>query len=477
MGGKKKPDVKLLYGTLMADTTVVPECEEESRMLSFMGKDADGREAMFDMSEKMCSKHILLIGSIGTGKTNTFYHIIEYMDANMTQDDVMLIFDTKGDFYSDFYLDGADYIIGNSSMFLDKTSYWNIFREIEHGGVLIEEKKLLAKEMAKSLFENRKNTSQPFFSSAATDLFAKVLIGTMRRELWDLPEYIQLEERLMRDRNDIDAVRKQHLLFEKNVGRLNNRFLTKEIFFKWDGKDYIELLDEFEEFRSAKTYIGDGSSNQALGVFGELNSMVNDYFVGIFGDYRPGRDVSLRELIHNKDGKKIFIEYDLSIGQVLAPIYSLLIDLGLKEALGRERTEGNTFLIIDEYSQLPVIHHMTDAVNFGRSLGIKLVAGIQTIKQLEDIYGETGGQVIASGFSNVFAFRMTDEPSRKYVSELFGKNYVSISYWDESGKEQVAEREGNTVEDWDTRSLPIGMAVIGLTGYPPFLFRFKEFET
>ena len=205
--------------------------------------------------------------------------------------------------------------------------------------------------------------------------------------------------------------------------------------------------------------------------------MVNDYFVGIFGDYRPGRDVSLRELIHNKDGKKIFIEYDLSIGQVLAPIYSLLIDLGLKEALGRERTEGNTFLIIAEYSQLPVIHHMTDAVNFGRSLGIKLVAGIQTIKQLEDIYGETGGQVIASGFSNVFAFRMTDEPSRKYVSELFGKNYVSISYWDESGKEQVAEREGNTVEDWDTRSLPIGMAVIGLTGYPPFLFRFKEFET
>lgn len=464
----------LFWGNILADTVTTPKVDDESRLLTFFSSNKEPAQ-VFDMSKKMCSKHVLMIGGIGSGKTNTFNHIIDDLDASLTDDDVILIFDTKGDFYSLFYEEQYDYVVGNSYQFLSNTLYWNVFREIEYGGVLRNEKELMAKEIAKVLFENRKNSTQPFFSSAATDLFAKVLIGHIRKELWELPEYRILEKKLEIDRNDVSCIKQQRRLFEAHVQKLNNKYLVRNIFHSWEGKDYLQLLDSIEEFKSAKTYIGDGTSNQALGVFGELNSMINDYFIGVFAEYAPGRDVSMRELIHNKGGKKIFIEYDLSIGEVLSPIYTLLIDLGLKEALGRTRSEGNTYLVIDEFKLLPKLSHIDDALNFGRSLGIKVFAGIQSIKQLEDIYGETRGNVIASGFSNIFAFRMTDEASRKYVSDLFGKNYLSLTYWNNSGEEKETEREGNTVEDWNLLNLKIGQAIIGISGYVPFKFQFSEY--
>lgn len=464
----------LFWGDMLSDRVTIPRVDDDSRLLSFHSSQEDPIQ-IFDMSRKMCSKHILMIGGIGSGKTNTFNHIIDDLDANLTRDDIILIFDTKGDFYSLFYEGRNDCVIGNSPQFLSNTLYWNVFREIEYGGILRSEKELMAKEIAKILFENRKNSTQPFFSSAATDLFAKVLIGHMRKELWELPEYRILEKKLEINRNDAVAVKQQKSLFEAHAKKLNNKYLVNSIFHKWEGKDYLKLLNSIEEFKSAKTYIGDGTSNQALGVFGELNSMINDYFIGVFADYSPGRDTSMRELIHNKGGKKVFIEYDLGIGEVLSPVYTLLIDLGLKEALGRTRSSGNIYLVIDEFKLLPKLSHIDDALNFGRSLGIKVFAGIQSIKQLEDIYGETRGKVIASGFSTVFAFHMTDEASRKYVSDLFGKNFLSLKYWNRSGKEKETEREGHTVEDWNLLNLRIGQAVIGVSGFIPFKFQFSEY--
>ena len=434
-----------------------------------------------DISESQLSKHIMLIGAIGTGKTNCFYFLIQNLDMRMTASDIMILFDTKGDFYEKFYKNNVDYLIGNSWEFRDKTSYWNIFREIEYGGRTRAEKELTAKEIAKSLFEDRKNSSQPFFTIAACDIFGKLLLYKMR-QFWNLPEYRELEQELERETTDSEKVmsltQRQRELFDAHAHELNNKVLTEDILQKYEIKDYREMLESKEnpDFKSALSYIGDGKSNQALGVLGEMNSMASDYFIGVFAQYAPGRDISMREIIRNKGGRKLYIEYDLSVGQALCSIYRLLVDLGLKEALGRQRSEGNVYLIIDEFKLLPKLSHIDDALNFGRSLGIKAAVGIQNIRQLEDVYGETKGQVIAAGFSNIFAFRMTDGPSRQYISELFGRNYLSIGHWDEVDRYHPDNlREGHTVEDWQLMELEVGEAVVGLSGLKPFYFSFEEY--
>ncbi len=481
MCAKINVEPNIFWGEMLSKEVTVPVCQG-TPALSFISADPFVGNKILDFTKTMLSKHLLLIGGIGSGKTNTVNHILSFLENDLTLDDVMVIFDTKGDFYQLFYDEAMDCVIGNSEMFMDVTKYWNIFREIEFGGRQRKEKELMAKEIAKSFFENRKNNSQPFFTSAATDLFAKVLIGLMREHLWNTPEYKALETaggRLCGNKEkQNEIIEKQRKLFSEKAYLLNNRYLVEEVLQQWTADDFLNMLGQpwNKDFRSVKTYIGNGTSNQALGVLGELNSMVNDYFIGIFADYKEGQDVSMRELIHNKGGKKIFIEYDLSIGQVLTPVYTLLIDLAMKEALGRTRSEGNVYFVIDEFKLLPKSVYTDDALNFGRSLGVKVIAGIQNIKQLEDVYGETRGQVIAAGFSNIFAFRMTDEASRKYVSDLFGKNYLSIRYRNSSGNYVETEKEGYTVEDWNLMNLKVGEAVVGINGYTPFLFQFEEYQ-
>ena len=211
-------------------------------------------------------------------------------------------------------------------------------------------------------------------------------------------------------------------------------------------------------------------------MFGELNNMLSEYFIGILAEHRPDRSISMRRAVRAKGGKAIFVEYDLSVGETLTPVYRLLIDQALKEALGRTENTGSVFLIADEFKLLPKLQHIDDALNFGRGLGVRVMAGIQSIDQLYDIYGKEKGTVIASGFGSIFAFHTNDASSRDYITKRFGTNIMVYEYNNLQKNSIVAnERDGNTVEEWDQLNLGLGQAVIGLGYEAPFLFKFDRY--
>ena len=85
----------------------------------------------------------------------------------------------------------------------------------------------------------------------------------------------------------------------------------------------------------------------------------------------------MRNAVRGKGGRAIFVEYDLAVGETLAPVYRLLIDQALKEALSRNENTGQVYVIADEFKLLPKLQHIDDALNFGRGLGVRVVAGIQ----------------------------------------------------------------------------------------------------
>lgn len=237
-------------------------------------------------------------------------------------------------------------------------------------------------------------------------------------------------------------------------------------------KDFTNLSNAFEDFKRISSYIGDGKSNQALGVLAEIHVMLQDTFIGIFGE---AGNFSIRDFVRNKGGKTLFLEYDLAIGETLSPLYSLLLDLALKEALGQiEGQKGNTYIVLDELKLLPNIMHLDDAVNFGRSKGVKILAGLQSMTQIHDMYGEDKGEAILAGFSSVFAFRPNDHKTREYVQSRFGQNMVSEMF-DANEKAITERRQGNTVEDWELSKLRVGEAIVGLDGAPPFRFFFDEY--
>ena len=403
-----------------------------------------GKPSAFALGADTLSKHTLFIGGTGCGKTTLFYHFVSQIKRAMTNDDVMIIFDSKGDFYSKFYDPKADLVIGNSKQYLKQSAHWNIYKEVLADGWNERDFIMNTQEICKSFFHERtQNTTNAFFPNAARDLLAAIIISFIRAGI-------------------ADETRKRKYFYNNEL----KMFLDLS-----DRQMLINFLKTRPDTAAIISYIANDSP-QSQGVISEMYSIVREILVGVFAERGA---FSMREFVRKKGNKTLFIEYDLSIGSTLTPVYRLMFDLALKEALGRNKAQGNVYLICDEFKLLPHLRHIDDGVNFGRSLGVKVFAGIQSIEQLYEIYGQSRGRNIAAGFSSVYAFRSNDTATRNFVTGLFGKNIVLEQYQRLDNQMVEEKRNGQTVEDWDMNSLKIGEAIVGLPFAQPFRFHFDMY--
>lgn len=427
---------EVVYGGLLENNYPVPDLPKS---VIHVPGEFHGKKSSFGLTEEILSKHILLVGGTGCGKTNLFYHMVSQIKANLTVNDVVLIFDSKGDFYSKFFSPG-DIVIGNSKQYRKASERWCIYEEIIADGKDTVSVFQNTQEICKSLFAElvEKNSSNPFFPIAARDLLASIIIALIKNGV--VPNNEDLKE----------------FIDSSTVEKLRN------------------LLEQHDDLASVASYIGGKAGSQAQGVLSEMYSVTRDVLTGVFAD---AGDFSMRKFIRNKGGKIAFIEYDLAIGDVLSPIYTLLFDLALKEALGRTASQGNVYLIVDELKLLPNLRHLEDGINFGRSLGVKILAGLQSIDQLNANYNnETKAKNAVSGFSSVFAFHQNDYSTREYISQLMGKNMILESYSEANGSNHYEKREGYVVEDWDLTNLSVGEAIVSLPSAAPFPFKFELYK-
>jgi len=439
-----KPTTRLLYGNSVLHSKP-PALSSTSRGTKInLTSSQVGTPVNFVVNEDILSKHTMLIGGTGSGKTTLFYHFVSQIKRNMTADDVMIIFDSKGDFYSKFYDPATDQVVGNSKQYSEKSEHWNIYKEILADGWEERDFTINAQEICKSFFEERtKNTTNAFFPNAARDLLSAIVIAFIREGIKD------------------SSVKKEFFYNSK----------LKEFLDMSDTQILIDLLADSPDANAILSYIS-GENAQSQGVLAEMYSVIREIFIGVFADKGV---FSIRDFVRSKGKKTLFIEYDLSIGSMLTPVYRLMFDLALKEALGRNKSQGNVYLICDEFKLLPHLRHIDDGVNFGRSLGVKVFAGIQSIEQLYEIYGPSRGRNIAAGFSSVYAFRSNDTATRDFVSGLFGKNIILERYQRADNQIVEEKRNGQTVEDWDLNSLKVGEAIVGLPFSTPFRFHFDMY--
>lgn len=399
-----------------------------------------GNPGVWAIDEGLLSRHMLMLGAIGAGKSNATYHLIQRLRSSMTKDDVMFIFDTKGDYYNQFFRRG-DIVISNDERATDgvKPNYWNLFTEVTADDRYLEN----TVEICKSIFaEKLERSSQPFFPNAAKDLLRALIM------------YIVRNKALFPDGGD--------------NAMLLDALQTVE------PRAFVDLLKSSKDTKAMVPYIEDPSSGQTQGVLSELQQGTTDVLIGNFA--KKGT-LSMRDIVRKKGGKVVFVEYDLSIGSVLGPIYQLLFDLAIKEALSRRKNEGNVYFIIDEFRLLPKLTHIDDGVNFGRSLGAKFIIGVQNVEQVFHVYGEELARSMLSGFSTTVSFRLNDYKSREFVKNLAGNNGRVTTY--ESGNKMKGAveqfRDTTVIQDYDVNSLRIGEALILRNGNPPFRFRFREF--
>ena len=429
----------LFEGNQIADAITY---RDDSARFALPGTSRAGQRIMWPIGDEMLSRHMLLMGGIGTGKSNTFYQIIKQLRASMNANDVMVIFDTKGDYHQQFYRPG-DIVISNDNRACGPSGkdYWNIFNE-----VMIDERlEENVLEICKTLFsEKLEKTTQPFFPNAAKDLLYALII------------YLCREKRFQ--------------------SKCNNRSL-KDYLDSFDPQLMYDILKNggHSDLQAMRFYIQDPSSPQTQGVVSELQQAVREVFMGNFAQKGT---LSMRDIIRRKGGQVVFVEYDLGIGAMLTPIYRLLFDLAIKQALCRTSNEGNVFFLIDEFRLMPLLQHIDDGVNFGRSLGAKFILGVQNVEQVEHAYGRELARGILSGFATTVCFRMNDGGSRNYFRDLLGKNVSQFTFMSSVQNRGVVEqiREANVAEDWDITGLGLGEAIVNYAEHMPFRMKFDRFK-
>ena len=389
--------------------------------------------------DAMLGKHVLFLGGIGTGKTVGMSALVKSIRAGMTADDAMVFFDTKGDYYEAFRRDGDAVVAAVADDRYQGTVSWNLFEEFQdlpHGRAVDDEILELCHGLFASLVDDAGDNA--YFAHAARDVFVALVTAMFR-------------ESARRSNEDIRMI----------VGGMS---VT----------EMHELLDKPEnaDLRGAKRYVAKEGSNSAMATIAFMQQVIQESFRSSFG--RKG-DFSIRRFLRGKGGRALFLEYDIAAGTMLAPVFKTMLDLAMKEAMSRSRAAGRVFFVLDEFALLPELTHLSNGLNFGRSLGLRFVVGTQNIKQVEEMYGDKMAASVLSGFGTVFAFRLYDGSSREFVRDRFGHNRKLTRFDSAVRSKGITEEvsDGYVVEDWDLSSLPVGTCIAAIPDSPPVRFMFR----
>ena len=443
---------RALFGHNIRDNPVPEETADRRRGPFAVFQDPVSGKVI-GLNKESLSLGCLAVAAPGGGKTNLFDMILSRLVTDMDNQDVIIIFDTKGDYLAEFgsrIPEEERVVIGSGWEYRKLTSYHNIFAEIMPRGVdgklvYTPDSDVDTLEIAELFFQQMHSETQPVFPAMAEQIVAGIIIYFMRR------------------------------YWREDQSRLNNQELIH--FFQSGTTEELKAVfeeDYMEDYKSCISYIS-GKGTQTQGVNSYIGAILRKMFIGPFAMADPAREFSMMHILTGSKRTVVFIEYDLKRGNALAPMYGILIDQALKNALGgRGDTRKNVYLLLDEWALLPKLKYAADSLSFGRSQGVKVMAGIQNISAIEDLYGEAGARNILAGFQNIFAFRITDYHTRRFLVERLGENYQNISFSAQNESANI-QYTGHTLEEWDLMELELGQAAVVLAGEAPFLFRFPRY--
>ncbi len=355
---------------------------------------------------------IMVVGAPGSGKTEWIKQIV-YQLPNR-DDYAWIIFDPKGDYLEEFGNKDKDIVLA-----VEGGNYaWNLFWEIDIDDP--EDPVQMArmiddiKEIASELLSDEGMQEKYWIDTARQIFFAVVYI--MMRESIEM--YLAALEDYENGRTKDKPEFRDFLPTNQDlVNYLNSA----------DIRTTYEKLKEYKEVRGIAEHINPESEKQAVGVWSVLQTNIEKLFIGSFGRSAEYKQMSIREYIADPKGRKLFIEYDVSHGNILGPVYRVLIDRAIKYSFARENKYGkdgkirNKYFLIDEFQNVPKLNLYQNLVNYGRSFHLTSVIGIQSLAQVDVAYKKELTEAVVAGHGYVFSFRAWDDRTSKFILERIGK--------------------------------------------------------
>lgn len=353
--------------------------------------------------------HILTVGSTGSGKSVLLRQLVF---TAMLRGDRMIITDPNGDMLSKFWQE-RDVIL---NPYDDRSKGWSFFNEIRDDYDF--------QRYALSIVPRGKTAEAEEWAG-----YARLLLRETARKLYSFgnPSVYDL--------------------------------------FKWTT---IVSPEELKEFLT-------GTDAESLFV-GAQKALASARF--ILADKLPEHknmptgNFSLRKWLEDNNGGNLYITWREDDAVSLRPLISAWVDVLCTSILSLpEDKNRHMWLVLDELASLEKLPSLIDALTKGRKAGLRLVAGLQSTAQLDDIYGREEAQVLRACFRSlvVLGGAKTDSKTCLEMSKSLGEHEVEREKHSESSGSKESSSNKSTENVKESVVMPEEIASLDdLTGYVAF---------
>ena len=340
--------------------------------------------AMRNLPITEATKHLMVCGAIGSGKTVTIQLFLQSIAPRFQRTrrspEQLILFDAKGDGVQLLKAIGLDPATTNFWILNPadpNSAVWNIAEAVQRPA--------LARHFAALLVPEERHTTAPYFTDGARELVYAVLLGMyivagVEWTFRDLLCALESQERIM-------AVASQ----DKRGAVLAKRILTDD--------------------------------RHAAGILSTIGTKLGQFEqVAALWDARGPKAprFSIPEFL--KQPGVLVLGNDPVLRESFWPINAILLKALTQEILREDEThEPRHWFVLDEFRAMEKIQCMHDLLNRGRSKGASVLLGIQSIDGLMELYQTHGANDILTQCAYKTFLRAGGPVTGEWAQKFFGQ--------------------------------------------------------
>ena len=320
------------------------------------------------------TRHFLILGSVGGGKTQTMLHLI--IEA-ISRGDGVLVLDTKGDMMAGLPAQPEPLLVAPHDQ---RSLVWDVAADC---CVKQDARELAARFIPPS--------ADPMWSQAAQEILVACIVhlqATRGRD-WG---WADLEAVVTADVDVLTAHAKDH---NPNALRLLNQP---------DSKTTLSILTTFQTHMRIVSVLAEAWPDPLAGRF------------------------SIRAWLHNPTPRRpLILQHDPGYPELSRIWIGSMLGL-LASAVGSptltESSQRRVWLFLDEFPQLPPIKQFPTFLELGRSKGIAVVIGAQDTAQIRAVYGQDQAKSWFGMTGTKILTRINASDAAEEISRLIGEQEI-----------------------------------------------------
>ncbi len=335
--------------------------------------------------ERAETRHTIVSGTTGSGKTVLIADLVEQIRARGER---CVIYDKMGSYAETFFDPGRDVLLNP----LDARSpRWSPFLEARDARDF--------DTMAAALIPRQKDTADPFWITAARQLFSHGAVVFWKR------------------------------------GETRNRVLVEHLL-----KASLDTLAEAMEGTVAQSIVDPANPKTALSVRAMLTANIGA--LELLPD--EGDPFSIRDWIENDDGGGfLFLTSRGDQHASLRGLISTWLEIAVNALLSLPRDDRRRiWIVLDELPTLHQVPSLMPGLAESRQFGGCFVLGVQVFSALRDLYGRDGAETVSGLCGTRVVLAAPDRDTAEWSAESLGRAETeemaeSVSYGAETPRDGV----------------------------------------